>query len=130
MMKRVLVVVGTIGAVVACGSSGDPGDGGTESGVDATNDVVTVDVANDVVADVTTSDAATDASDACVPLADSPKRGKTCQSPSDCDPGYGCLPVGNGKECQVDCSTSSCACPNGLQCENFPYDGGVSKVCS
>lgn len=129
MMKRMIVVVGTMGAVIACGSSGDPGDSGTESGVDATNDVVTVDAAKDVVADISTADA-TDANDACVPLADSSKRGSACQSAAECDPGYSCVPVGNGKQCQVDCTTSSCACPAGLQCENFPFDGGVSKVCS
>ena len=41
MIKRGLVVVGTIVAMVACGSSGEPGDGGAESGVDATNDALT-----------------------------------------------------------------------------------------
>lgn len=132
MIKRGLLVVGTIAAVVACGSSGNPDDGGTESAVDATNDVVKTDAANeaasDAVADVSTD--ATDATDACVPLADSSKRGTTCQSPADCDPGYGCIPVGAVKQCQVDCTTSSCACPVGLVCETANFDGGTSHICS
>ena len=124
-----MVVVGTVVVVVACGSTGSPGDGGTESGVDAANDVVKVDAANEAASDVI-ADAPSDTSDACVPLADSSKRGTTCQSPADCDPGYSCLPVGAVKQCQVDCTQSSCACPAGLICETAPFDGGTSHICS
>ena len=129
MIKRGLAVAGTIAVVVACGSSGNPDDGGTESGADATNDVVKNDAANEAASDAV-ADVAADTSDACVPLADSSKRGNTCQSPADCDPGYGCIPVGAVKQCQVDCTTSSCACPVGLQCETANFDGGTSHICS